>query len=313
MKNSTLERERTASREIERFPEEISKKENIRKNKRIGKIKRRVAFLMCLLIIFVCIGVIASIMSDKACNETLTYETLPPEETQNPYSAFSFYKEAYQKRYEDYASVNPKLSPEEIVWMVNSNQDKEKYNYDIPVSGYDDIAIIVNKYYKVPDDYEPSDLVLVDGQKMRKEAATAFKKMQSDAKGEGLKILAVSGYRTVSYQRGLYNRYLAGDSKENVDRYSARAGYSEHHTGLAVDVFGSKDGLRQFETTPEYPWVKENCYKYGFIIRYLKETEAITGYEAEPWHLRYVGLEISTDMREKGINSLEEYHAKHLQ
>ncbi len=311
MRNSTIEK--PVSKRIEISPEEIKIRENIGKKKRIRKIKRAASLFICLLVILVCIGVIASIVSDKACNETPTYETLPPEETQNPYTAFSFYKEDYQKRYENYASLNPELSPEEIVWMVNSNQDKEKYNYDIPVSGYDNIAIIVNKYYKVPDDYEPSDLVLVDGQKMRQEAADAFKKMQNDAKCEGLKILAVSGYRTVSYQRGLYNRYLGSDSPENVDRYSARAGYSEHHTGLAVDVFGSKDGLRQFETTPEYPWVKENCYKYGFIIRYLKETEHITGYEAEPWHLRYVGLEISTDMKEKGINSLEEYHAKYLQ
>ncbi len=313
MKNSIQERERTSSERIERFPEETTISRNINNKKRIKKKTRAAAFLLCLLAIFICIGVIAYIVSDMLCKETLTGENKATEEEQTPYSAFPFYKEDYQKRYEDYASIFPELSHEEIVWMVNSNQDKEKYNYDIPVSGYDDITIIVNKYYKVSDDYEPSDLVLVDGQKMRQEAATAFLKMQSDAKSEGLRILAVSGYRTVSYQRGLYNRYLSTDTPENVDRYSARAGYSEHHTGLAVDVFGSRDGLRQFENTPEYPWVKENCYKYGYIIRYLKETEHITGYEAEPWHLRYVGVEISTDMKNKGINSFEEYHAKYLQ
>lgn len=220
---------------------------------------------------------------------------------------------AKQERYEAYRKQNPQLSEEEVIWHVNANLDKPKYEYDILVSGYDDPYIIVNKYYKVPDDYRPHDLKSFDGQLLREETGNAYKKMREDALKQGLNIRVVSGYRTVEYQKKLYNRYLSGDTRENVDRYSARPGYSEHHTGMAMDIFGSQDGLRNFENTPEYPWVRDNCYKYGFIIRYLAETEDITGYEAEPWHLRYVGIKVSTEMKEKNIKSFEEYHAKYLQ
>lgn len=282
-----------------------------RKKKRARKIRNAVIFSMCTLIIILCGVTVAYVLNGIIpAHKTPVHTEKEPE---NIYSSFPYYKEEYEERYLSYAAQNPQLSDEDVVWMVNANQDKPKYNYDIPVSGYDDICIIVNKYYKVPDGYSPPDLVNVDGQKMRKEAADAFVKMRNDASREKLRIRAVSGYRTVSYQRGLYNRYLSSDSQENVDRYSARPGYSEHHTGLAVDVFGSVDGLRQFENTPEFPWVRDNCYKYGFIIRYFEETEDITGYESEPWHLRYVGVGVSTDMKEKGINSFEEYHAKYLQ
>ncbi|MBR1970348.1 MAG: M15 family metallopeptidase [Clostridia bacterium] len=221
--------------------------------------------------------------------------------------------ETKEERYASYKKQNPHFSDEEIIWRVNANLDKPKYEYDIPVSGYDDPYIIVNKYYKVPDGYHPPDLKSFDGQLLREETGNAYKKMREDALKQGLNIRVVSGYRSVEYQRGLYNRYLSNDSRENVDRYSARPGYSEHHTGMAMDIFGSQDGLRNFENTPEYPWVRDNCYKYGFIIRYLVETEDITGYESEPWHLRYVGTKVSTEMKEKNIKSFEEYHAKYLQ
>ena len=221
--------------------------------------------------------------------------------------------ETKEERYAAYKKLNPNLSDEEIVWQVNANLDKPKYGYDIPVSGYDDPYIIVNKYYKVPEGYRPPDLKDFGGQLLREETGNAYLKMREDGLKLGLNIRLVSGYRSVEYQSGLYNRYLSSDSRENVDRYSARPGHSEHHTGMAMDVFGSQDGLRNFENTPEYPWVRDNCHKYGFIIRYLRETEHITGYEAEPWHLRYVGVEVATDMKEKNIKSFEEYHAKYLQ
>jgi len=311
------EKERKNPQKRNLSPEERARiAQRRRKRKRARKIRNAVIFSLCTLIIILCGVTVARILAGELQGGIIPTHKSPvhtEEEQENIYSSFPYYKEEYEERYTSYAAQNPQLNAEDVVWMVNANQDKPKYNYDIPVSGYDDICIIVNKYYKVPDGYSPPDLVNVDGQKMRKEAADAFVKMRNDASRENLRIRAVSGYRTVSYQRGLYNRYLSSDSQENVDRYSARPGYSEHHTGLAVDVFGSIDGLRQFENTPEFPWVRDNCYKYGFIIRYFEETEDITGYESEPWHLRYVGARVSTDMKEKGINSFEEYHAKYLQ
>ena len=223
-----------------------------------------------------------------------------------------FYEPDKLERYKAYSVKHPDMSISDVVWRVNSHLDKPWYSEEIPVNGYDDYCIMVNKYYKVPDGYKPPDLTTVDNQLMRKVTADAFLKMRSDAKNQGLKISAVSAYRSVEYQSGLYNSYLGEDSKENVDRYSARPGHSEHHTGLALDLFGSVSGLRSFVNTPEYIWVRDNCYKYGFIIRYQADIENITGYEDEPWHIRYVGSEVSTDMKNKGIKSFEEYYVKYI-
>lgn len=230
---------------------------------------------------------------------------------EHDYSQYSYYEPKNQERYVAYHDKHPELDPSDVTWKVNSNLDKEWYTSDIPVDGYDQY-IIVNKYYTVPDGYRPPDLIDVEGQLMRKNTADAYLKMREEAKNQGLNIRAVSAYRSVEYQKGLYNRYLENDNQNSVDRYSARAGHSEHHTGMALDLFGSQDGLRNFVNTPEYPWVRDNCHKYGFIIRYQADIENITGYEDEPWHIRYVGVEISTDMKNKGIKSYEEYYEKYI-
>ena len=301
--------------------------------------KRRIKLIllaMCMVIVIACAVVIAvlpasydesqeivaSDSGDVSINDTDT--NMPSDGTlnkknakdkeKNLFGTIEYYKEANAERYEEYFKENPDMSVEDIVWRVNANLDKPMYEFDVPVSGYDDPYMLVNKYYKVPDNYNPPDLKNFDGHELREETGEAYKKMKEDAAKEGYYISIVSGYRSVDYQRGLYNRYLSTDSQENVDRYSARPGYSEHHTGMAMDIFGSNcSELRDFENSPEYPWVRDNCYKYGFIIRYLEETESITGYEAEPWHLRYVGVEVSTDMKKKNINNFEEYHAKYLE
>ena len=231
----------------------------------------------------------------------------------NDFLSVSYSKSGFLQRYFDYAKNNPEMSAEEVVWRVNAYQDYPKYEFDIPSDSYDDPYIIVNKYYKVPDGYRPPDLEDYGGHLLRKETGDMYMKMREAAASEGFNFYVVSAYRSVEYQRNLYNGYLEDDSRENVDRYSARPGYSEHHTGMALDVFGSSPGLREFENTPEYPWVRDNAHKYGFIIRYFEDTEDITGYESEPWHLRYIGVEAATDMYEKGIRSFEEYHAKYLE
>ena len=236
-----------------------------------------------------------------------------PEVIENEFASVYYYEEENLERYEAYKAQNPDMDIDEIIWRVNSYLDKPWYEYDISVDSYDDPYIIVNKYYTVPEGYRPPDLVNVDGYQMREETGEAYREMKAAAAKEGMRIMVVSAYRSVEYQRGLYNRYLSNDSRANVDRYSARAGHSEHHTGMALDLFGSKDGLRNFINTPEGPWVRDNCYKYGFIVRYTAETEGITGYEDEPWHIRYVGKEVSMDMKEKGITTFEEYHVKYIE
>ena len=228
------------------------------------------------------------------------------------YRKISFFEPENEERYKEYAAKNPDMDEEEVVWRVNNNLDKEKYQFDVLVSGYDDPYIIVNKYFKLPEDYCPPDLVRVDGCLMRKDTADAYVKMRDQATSEGFSIGLKSGYRSVADQQFVYNKFLADPTIENVDETVARPCYSEHHTSLAIDIEGSIPGGRNIMKTPEAAWVRDNCHRFGFILRYLPEIVEITGYDSEPWHLRYIGIEESTDMKEKNIKSFEEYKERFL-
>ena len=169
--------------------------------------------------------------------------------------------------------------------------------------------ILVNKIYSLDKNYVPNDLVVIDKKYSTKDIYICkrvndkFIKMCNDALKNNLIIKAMSGYRSYEYQYNLYNDYLKIDKQEIVDTYSARPGHSEHQTGLAIDLCTDKNDYIEFINTDEYNWVKDNCYKYGFIIRYPKGKENITGYKFEPWHIRYVGKYAS---KIKDI-TLEEY------
>lgn len=166
---------------------------------------------------------------------------------------------------------------------------------------YVDGVLIANKKYPLPADFAPGE---------NEEARAAFEKMAADAKKAGFDITAFSTYRSYEYQETLYNNYVNRDGKENADRYSARPGYSEHQTGLAFDI-GEK-GKEDLWLTAEFgeseagKWLVENADKYGFILRYPKGKEAITGYMYESWHFRYLGVDLATKVKESNL-TLEEY------
>lgn len=157
-----------------------------------------------------------------------------------------------------------------------------------------DGILVVNKTYSLPKSYAPG---------WETEASPHLWEMISDAKSEGIELWMSSGYRSWYDQQYIYNGYVAEDGQEAADRYSARPGHSEHQTGLAYDL---NDLSHDFGETPEGKWVAGNCYKYGFIIRYPKEKEHITGYIYEPWHIRYLGVEKATEVYESGL-CLEEF------
>lgn len=155
--------------------------------------------------------------------------------------------------------------------------------------------LIANKTYALPSTYAPGGLTA--------EFNKAFAKMQAAAKADGRSLSICSGYRSYSYQSQLYNNYVARDGKAKADTYSARPGHSEHQTGLAADINYASD---YFNTTPEAKWLAENCWKYGFIIRYPKGKDDITGYKYEAWHVRYLGEEDAKLVYDSGL-TLEEY------
>lgn len=157
--------------------------------------------------------------------------------------------------------------------------------------------LIANKTYNLPNTYAPGGLLNV--------FSANFNQMKNDAAKEGIILNIISGYRSYYDQAYIYNNYVTTDGQANADTYSARAGHSEHQTGLAADI----NSLNQnFINSKEGKWLNNNCYKYGFIIRYPKGKESITGYMYEPWHIRYVGTSLSKELYNNGNwISLEEY------
>ncbi|MBY3619131.1 M15 family metallopeptidase [Acinetobacter sp. CUI P1] len=184
----------------------------------------------------------------------------------------------------------------------------------------DSIAVMVNKEYGLPENYKPTDLVYpevrftfkekIEKRMMRKEAAEALEKLFAGAEEDGIYLAGVSAYRSKETQTRLFNRYVEKDGEELARTYSAVPGYSEHQTGLAIDVSGS-DGKCAAEScfggTKEAEWLAQHATEYGYIIRFPEGKQDITGYKYEPWHIRYVGKDIAAYIADKGI-TLEEYY-----
>lgn len=182
------------------------------------------------------------------------------------------------------------------------------------------ITVLVNKDYGLGENYVPDDLVVPDieyyfsyfdeKKLLRAEAATALEELVQAAKNDNLSIIGVSGYRSYNRQKYIYETNLRTKGETHTNKYSAKPGYSEHQTGLSIDVStGSISNalVERFSETPEGIWLAENCYRFGFIIRYPEGKQSITGYSYEPWHIRYVGVELATYLTKNDL-TLEEYY-----
>ena len=226
------------------------------------------------------------------------------------YSKVKYFHIENIDRYDSYKDKNSSMSISEVIMNVNISLDKEFYSDIKTVKDPDDTLVLVNKYYGLPSGIEPKHLVNIEGEKMESVAADAMKKMISDLRSTGLHIILQSGYRSEETQSIIYNRNVTNRGKERADKYSARPNHSEHQTGLAMDL--STDGTLEetFENTKQFAWLQENAHKYGFIMRYPKDKVYMTGYGYEPWHYRYVGVEIATLIKNEGI-TFEEYYVKY--
>ena len=181
-----------------------------------------------------------------------------------------------------------------------------------------DTLILVNKYNRAPavpmvlvkPDVQPTKDTLLENVYMRPEAAAALEELFAGAAEDGVTLYATSGFRSYSTQKAIFERKLDQMSEKAANATVAKPGYSEHQTGLAMDVEGHSSlgsGLVQdFGETPEGIWLAQNCHKYGYIIRYPKGKTDITGYAYEPWHIRYVGTDAAAEIAELGI-TFEEY------
>ena len=277
------------------------------------KLKTLPKIILILLIIIVI--ALSIIPSKKEENKNNNQEI---KEEKNKYEKISYYKKENKERYIAYEKENPTLTLEQIITYVNIGLDNPYYTNTKPADNLNTNLLLVNKYNYLTEDYVPSNLENISttyarsGMQLVKEAKEAFETLSENAKKDGMNVIAMSSYRSYDYQVNLYNNYVAQDGKEAADKYSARPGYSEHQTGLAVDVYNLDLPYTSFEETEEFTWMQENAYKYGFILRFPKDKVDITGYQYESWHYRYVGKKVAKEIKDNNL-PLEEYIAKKVE
>ncbi len=231
---------------------------------------------------------------------------------------YPFYRSEYKTRYEKYKEKNPDLTYRDVLLRVNIGLDYPYYSNVSPSKHLNTKNILVNKYWYLSSDYVPDDLIELTndyskgGISLVREAGDAFMRLVEAAANDHISIRAISAYRSYQYQSDLYHRYVESDGVEKADTYSARPGFSEHQTGLCVDVDNRVLPYTNFEETESFLWMQDNAHKYGFILRFPKNKESITGYTYESWHYRYVGREVADYIKNHNI-TFDEYYMEFLE
>ena len=227
-----------------------------------------------------------------------------------------YFIKAYLNRYTAYHEENSESLARQVVATVNTNTDYGYYTQDFDTNLEDDYLILVNKYYHLNADYVPDDLVSVsnryyygENHQIRSVVYDAFIDMWNAANNEGIYLIINSSYRTYAEQQQVYDSYKDSRGTTYADSIAARPGYSEHQTGLAIDIFSTEyTTTSNFKGSPAHQWLINHAYQYGFIQRYDEDTEEITGFAEEAWHWRYVGVEVATYLHEHDI-TFDEYYA----
>ena len=205
---------------------------------------------------------------------------------------------------------------ETTVLYVNMDFDKEDYVDPLVIDEFDDY-VLVNKHRQLSSEYVPDDLVTINEEyvkadeeiEIERNVAKAFYDMAEAASKEGLELMVSSGYRSYKDQEEITNTYLELYGQNYVDNYVAKPGFSEHQTAMSLDI--ASKSVNTFVNSDEYTWMMDNGYKYGFILRYPKSKEDITGYKCEAWHYRYVGKKIAKYIKENNI-TYDEYYVMFL-
>ena len=226
------------------------------------------------------------------------------------------YDETRAQRYLAYRA-NGSWTLEQVLRIVNTDNDLTYFDDAEEADLADGDLVLVNKYSRLASDYVPDGLVTVEpaysnGGMLKSEVNDAFCDLVEAMWAEtGLHLVNASPYRSYQTQKNLYARYRTQYSEAATDRFSARAGYSEHQTGLALDVIAPGGTLGGFQNTKQFVWMRDNAHRFGFILRYGEGMEYITGYKYEPWHYRYVGVEAAAFIYENDL-TFEEYYAYYV-
>lgn len=230
-----------------------------------------------------------------------------------------FFSISYAKldNYDRYLNYADETGEDEDVTVLYVNLDMDKPDYEdaVRVDKFS-IDMLINKHRYLDEKYEPSDLMEIpieyaseEGMKSSRIAFNAFREMSNAASKEGYGIVINSAYRSYQDQIDIGEYYKKWYGQSYVDKYVAKPGFSEHQTGLSYDIGSTSTNV--FANSKEYEWMKNNAYKYGFIERFTKRYEKITGFRQETWHYRYVGKNIAKYIHDNNI-SFEEYWAVYL-
>lgn len=235
-----------------------------------------------------------------------------------------FYKQEYfleknLDEYLNYVKENPGTSYTDVVAIINVGANKDWYDGSKSTDITKGSALLVNKFHSLDSDYQPNLVPIkntyayANAKEMDEDAYYAFISMFNAAQEDGFKLVMNYSYRNYQEQEETYNNFKSQYGTEYADGYAARPGHSEHQTGLAFDLIIDSDyDKTNFDTSPKFAWLQENAYKYGYILRYPKDKEHLTGYSYEPWHYRYVGVEIATYIHQHNI-TYDEYYAYFLE
>lgn len=266
-------------------------------------------------IVFLCIWIVSSSFNKAEAADAMA----PPSMAQyalelSQYTSLKYYIYENTQRYMDYKMSHPACAWDSVILYVNIGLDRNFYSDVTTVPNPGSTDVLVNKYRQLPSDFIPGKLEKISSaysigtQKLTHSARMAFEKMCADAKKLGYSIYAVSAYRSYDKQAQVYAGLNTSEDQAEQDLMAARPGFSEHQTGLAVDIGRSSVSHAAADVDK---WYAKNAYKYGFILRYQNGKEQITGYASEPWHLRYLGVKLATAVYKSGL-TYDEYYAKEI-
>lgn len=254
---------------------------------------------------------VLAMTANSVATEAVAIEAEAPPSSENPYAAYTYYQIGYSQRYSDYQLKMPELDIETVLWHVNAGLDQTPYSQITEMEGKN--PLLVNKRHKLPDHYEPAELVTIHGNVLATPGtAEAFQRMRAAAMRDGVFIEAAAGYRSLEAQKELFETEVFYRGDEAAEETIARPGFGEHSTGRALHIVDRSYTFDGFEAMPEYFWLVENCADYGFILRYGRDVSDITGFAHEPYHFTFVGRDIALAMEELHIGTLEEYAARGL-
>lgn len=322
-----------------------------KKRKKRLRLKPKVARFLIYFIFFIIMGIYTinesrKIIADFKYRETYEYkitekgykleeakkliEILPDEKLNyildNEYNEMyynivsqKYYLNKNFEKYIQYKEYHEDTSYEDVIAIVNVHANAGWYNESYETNINDGFLIIVNKFYHLDKSYERTDLQNINlayayaNNSAAEIVIEKFKQMRDDIEEEmNVHLMVNSSYRSYEDQEEIYNEFKKVSLKY-ADSYAARPGYSEHQTGLAIDITSLEHPTaNEFEESEEYKWLKENCHKYGFVLRYPEGKEHITGYSTESWHFRYVGEEAATQIYKENI-TFDEYYAYYIE